>query len=495
MQFTNQKTTPVIMAGGSGTRLWPLSRSMRPKQFQQLIGNTTPFQETCQRVADQSRFTAPIIVTAESYVELVHEQLAELSIEPLEVIVEPMARNTGPAIAAALISMKSKMPNGRILVLPSDHLIHDRAAFLTATDRAEELVLAGDLITTFGIEPTEPHTGYGYICRGSALVVSETTTIDRFVEKPNRQTADQLISDKGALWNSGMFFMSVKRGLRELAVHAPEILASVNQALKFSKQERTTVHLEAVSFSRCPDISIDYALMEKTSYGAVVAVDCGWSDIGGFTALWQQHSHDLDGNATNGDVITKDTRNSFIRSDGRLVAVVGLDDVVVVDSGDAVLVTSKDRSQDVKSVVAELSQSGNQVAHEFTEQQGASASTRPWGSYQILDEDEGFKVKRITVKPGGRLSLQYHHHRAEHWTVVSGVATVTVDDEEHTLKPNQSVHIPLGAHHRLENFGTEPVHLIEVQCGTYLGEDDIVRLDDVYGRDAVDQAIQPVAAE
>ena len=478
---TEDLIVPVIMAGGAGTRLWPLSRKDRPKQFQELMPGTTPFKETCKRVANDTRFTAPIILTAANYQAIVAEQLDEIGMQARLTIIEPIARNTGPAITAAAKAVAIECESQKVLVLPSDHLIKDIDAFIRAVDQAADLIDMADLIVTFGIEPTEAHTGYGYIRRGHALVSEHTHRISAFIEKPDTAGAERLLTDGEAVWNSGMFCFTARRLLSEMQVQMPTLTHHVSSAVEFGERTKKRLKLDETLFSMADDISIDYALMEKTTLGAVVSVDCGWSDIGGFAALWSEEEKDAQDNACIGPVVTEDVQQSYLRSNGRLVTVLGLSDVVVIDSDDALLVADKSRTQDIKAVLENVRQEGHAQGDAFTANDFAP-SFRPWGSYQAIDRGAGYQVKHITVNPGGQLSLQYHHHRTEHWTIVGGQATVTLDDQVHTLNPNDSIYIPLGAIHRLENFGDEPVHMSEVQCGSYLGEDDIVRLEDVYGR-------------
>ena len=469
--------TPVILAGGSGTRLWPLSRPTMPKQFQRLTGPLSGFQETVLRARDADRFADPIIVTSENHRHIVESQLSDLGVDNALVLAEPVGRNTAPAIVAAALTLEAAGDDAVMLVLPSDHLLRDQGAFLGAVDRAAGLVHVADLLVTFGIRPTRPETGYGYIRRGAPLVTAGAFVVDRFIEKPDVDEARKLVAQPDVDWNSGMFCLPVGRLLAECRRLEPMLVERVERAVTGGRLIDRTLVLNHDAYRRVRGVSIDYAVMEKTDCAGVVALDAYWSDVGNWDAVWETTaSKDIRGNAVVGDAMVMDGTNNYVRSEGRLTTVLGLDDLVVVATDDAVLVADRRRAQDLKLVVDDLVDRGARQATEH------STVTRPWGAYSSIDRGEGFQVKHITVTPGGRLSLQYHHHRAEHWTVVGGTAHVTIDGETHVLQANQSVHIPLGAVHRLENHGEVPVHLIEVQCGSYLGEDDIVRLEDVYGR-------------
>ena len=466
---------PVILSGGSGSRLWPLSRQNQPKQFLTLVGERSLFQETLRRAAGLPDAQAPVTVCAEDHRFMVGEQLHEIGLQSGGILLEPIARNTAPAIAIAALHLAARDPDALMLVLPADHLIEDEAAFRAAVTRALALAEKGWLVT-FGIEPDAPETGYGYIARGDALD-DAGYRVARFVEKPDLATAQAYVASGDYAWNSGMFLFSAQRFLEELATHAPAMLAAAKAAYASAKLDLDFVRLDLEAFAASPNDSIDYAVMEKTDRAAVVPVSCGWSDIGSWSSLWAATSRDEDGNRHEGDVISIDTRNSLVRaSERRMIATIGVDDLVVVDTPDATLISRKDRVQDVKAIVDRLKAAGRQE-HLFHRK-----VYRPWGNYDSIDFGERFQVKRIVVKPGAALSLQKHHKRAEHWIVVSGVAEVTCDDRVFDLHENESTYIPLGSVHRLRNNGTEPVELIEVQSGSYLGEDDIVRLEDVYGR-------------
>lgn len=466
---------PVILSGGSGSRLWPLSRQNQPKQFLALIGDRSLFQETVLRASRLVGAQLPVTVCSEDHRFMVGEQLQEVGIGSGGILLEPVARNTAPAIALAALHIASTDEDAAMLVMPADHLIEDELAFRNAVDRASMLAADGWLVT-FGIHPDYPETGYGYIRQGAALGESGFR-IERFVEKPDLPTAERYVSEGGYAWNSGMFMFKARSYLEELKQLAPEILAATEAAYASANPDLDFIRVDRAVFAGSPDDSIDYAVMEKTTRAAVVPVSCGWSDIGSWSSLWSAAARDGDGNRHEGDVLSIDTKNSLVRaSDRRMIATIGVEDLVIVDTPDATLVARKDRVQDVKKVVDLIKAAGRQE-HLFHRK-----VYRPWGNYDSIDMGERFQVKRIVVKPGAALSLQKHHRRAEHWIVVSGVAEVTCDDKVFELGENESTYIPLGSVHRLRNRGTEPVELIEVQSGHYLGEDDIVRLEDVYGR-------------
>lgn len=466
---------PVILSGGSGTRLWPLSRKNLPKQFLALTGDSTLFQQTVTRTRALADVVAPVVVCSEEHRFLVAEQLLELKVTGASILLEPEPRNTAPAIALAAWRALEKDSDAVLLVLPADHLIGDQASFGEAVRKAMPLAQQGWLVT-FGIRPEAPETGFGYIKRAEAL--NDTAfRVDRFVEKPDQSTAEAYVAAGDYEWNSGMFMFQAKRYLEELQQHAPKIHAATRDACARAQADLDFVRIDKEAFGASPEDSIDYAVMEKTARAAVVPVSCGWSDIGSWAALWSASERDADGNRLEGDVIAIDSVNCLMRaSDRRMIAALGVQDLVIIDTPDATLVAPRDRVQDVKRLVDQLKSAGRQE-HLFHRK-----VYRPWGSYDSLDMGERFQVKRIMVKPGAALSLQKHRHRAEHWVVVSGTAEVTRDDEVFPLSENQSTYLPLGAVHRLRNTGTEPLELIEVQSGSYLGEDDIVRLEDVYGR-------------
>ena len=467
--------TPLILSGGSGTRLWPVSRRNLPKQFLSLAGSGTLFEQTIRRTRELPGVTAPIVVASEDHRFLAAEQLMESGISGANIILEPMARNTAPAIALGALHAVARDPEAMLLVLPADHLIGDTANFVDAVTHAIPTAAAGWLVT-FGIRPDRPETGFGYIRRGEKLPEGGFR-VDRFVEKPDAPTAQSYLDDGGYDWNSGMFLFKAARYLEELAEHAPAMLAAVRAAHAAAKADLDFVRIDADLFARSPDDSIDYAVMEKTRRAAVLPVSCGWSDIGSWSALWLAGERDADGNLREGDTLAVNAHGCLLRSHPRhLIAAVGVDNLVIVSTPDATLVAHRDAAQDVKKVVDQLKASGR------TEHSFHRVVRRPWGSYDSLEEGDRFQVKRIVVKPGASLSLQKHHHRAEHWIVVSGTAEVTCDDKVFLLGENQSTYIPLGSVHRLRNPGKVALELIEVQSGSYLGEDDIVRFDDVYGR-------------
>jgi mannose-1-phosphate guanylyltransferase/mannose-6-phosphate isomerase len=466
---------PLILSGGSGTRLWPISRRNLPKQFLALAGDVSLFQQTVARTFGIPDVAPPIVVASDDHRFLVAEQLLEAGVDGASIILEPLARNTAPAIALGALHAIELDADAAVLVLPADHLISDTAAFVAAV--AEALPLAqSDWLVTFGIRPDRAETGFGYIHRAEKLA-SGGYRVNQFVEKPDLNTAQSYIADGGYDWNSGMFLFKASRYLQELESFEPEMLAAVRQSYASAAKDLDFVRVEKSAFAEAREKSIDYAVMEKTAHAAVVPVDCGWSDIGSWSALWLAASRNQDGNHCEGDVITIDTHDSLIWSHERhLVATVGVDNIVVVTTPDATLVVHRDAAQDVKRVVDKLKAS-NRSEHSLHR-----VVHRPWGSYDSLESRERFQVKRIVVKPGASLSLQMHHHRAEHWIVVSGTAEVTCGEKVFLLSENQSTYIPLGSVHRLRNPGQMPLELIEVQSGSYLGEDDIVRLDDVYGR-------------
>jgi len=466
---------PVILSGGSGTRLWPISRKNLPKQFLSLAGSNTLFQQTVKRAMRLPDASAPVVVASDDHRFLAAEQLQQLQVSDASILLEPVARNTAPAIAVGALQAQAKHADAILLVLPADHLIGDDAAFGDAVAKARPLAEQGWLVT-FGIRPDRPETGFGYIRRGAGLE-NETFQVQQFVEKPQLDVAQAYVTSGEYDWNSGMFMFRASTYLAELGIHAPVMLAAAREAFDKANSDLDFIRLQAEAFASAPSDSIDYAVMEKTARAAVVPVACHWSDIGSWDALWLAAEKDAEGNHLEGDVIAIDTRGSLVRShDRHLVATVGLEDIVVVTTPDATLVARRDASQDVKKIVEALKAAGR------TEHDLHRVVHRPWGMYDSLESGDRFQVKRIVVKPGAALSLQMHHHRAEHWIVVKGVAEVTCDDKVFLLAENQSTYLPLGSKHRLRNPGKVPVELIEVQSGSYLGEDDIVRYDDVYGR-------------
>jgi mannose-1-phosphate guanylyltransferase / mannose-6-phosphate isomerase len=468
---------PVILCGGSGTRLWPMSRGGYPKQYLKLAGDYTLVQQTALRLRGISDIAAPIVVTNNEQRFLVAEQLREVAVNPSSIVLEPVGRNTAPAIALAALLAMHESPEALLLVLPSDHVILHETTFTKVAQTAAQIAKDNYLVT-FGIDPTGPHTGYGYIRSGAPLVESSNAyAVDRFVEKPDAETAGRFLKDGGYYWNSGMFMLKASTYMEELRRHEPEIARQAELSLRLAKRDNDFVRLDADAFAACPGMSVDYAVMERTERAAVIAAaDLGWNDIGSWTALAEIAKPDKDGNAILGDVLTEAISNSYIRAEHRMVAAIGLDNIVIVETADAVLVAHRDKAQDVKKIVERLNASGRQesVTHRRV--------VRPWGSYEGIDQGDRFQVKRIIVNPSAQLSLQMHHHRAEHWIVVKGTALVTNGDQEIMLTENQSTYIPLGVTHRLLNPGKIPLELIEVQSGAYLGEDDIVRFEDTYGR-------------
>ncbi len=465
---------PVIMAGGSGSRLWPLSRSHYPKQFLPLVNDSSMLQDTCARLQGVEH-QPPVFVCGEDHRFIVAEQLREANLEHGGILLEPVGRNTAPAIALAAMQVlqSAEQEDPILLVLAADHVINDVEAFQQSVVLAKAHAAQGRLVT-FGIEPTAAETGYGYIRKGER---SETAyRVAEFVEKPDQSTAESYLAAGEYLWNSGMFMFSAKRYLEELKAHRPDIFAACEKSMASAAVDADFVRPEAGAFTACPDDSIDYAVMERTADAVVVPMSCGWSDVGSWSALWDVAEKDVAGNAVVGDVMTIDSRDCYVRSDSKLIATIGLSDVVVVESDDAILVAQKDQVQKVKTVVERLK------ASQRSETQLHRKVYRPWGYYDSIDSGSRFQVKRIVVTPGAELSLQMHHHRAEHWVVVSGTAEVTCGESIKLVTENESTYIPLGTKHRLKNPGAIPLEMIEVQSGSYLGEDDIVRFEDTYGR-------------
>jgi mannose-1-phosphate guanylyltransferase/mannose-1-phosphate guanylyltransferase/mannose-6-phosphate isomerase len=473
---------PVILAGGAGNRLWPLSRQEYPKQLIGLLGDRSLVQETALRFADRDRFAPPLVITNEAIRFSIAEQLRAVGVAPMALVLEPAGRGTAPAAAVAALLALEAHPEATIIVAPSDHAIRDSRALHDAIAVAVAAARE-DLLVTFSIPPTRAETGYGYIEHGAA--VAEATGAYRvasFVEKPPAARAEAMVAGGRHFWNSGMFTFGARRYLAELERFAPEMLAAARESLAQRSADLDFLRLDAEAFARSPSDSIDYAVMERTERAATVPLEAGWSDVGAWSELWAISEQDAEGNACRGDVIIEEARNCLAVSDRQLTVLVGVKDLAVVVTEDAVLVSDLARAQDVKRVVARLKDAKrNEVmSHKVVH--------RPWGFYHSIHEGPGFQVKRLTVKPGGRLSLQKHFKRSEHWTVVEGTARVTRDREVFLLEAHESTYIPLGAAHRLENPGERPMTLIEVQCGSYLGEDDIVRLDDVYGRAPADTA-------
>ena len=469
---------PVILSGGSGSRLWPMSRAGYPKQFLALHGDdgTTMLQATAKRV-QRGNFSNPLLVCNEEHRFILAEQLRQVDVKPDGIILEPVARNTAPAVAVAALTLGRTKTDALMLVMPSDHVILDEASFHKAVEAAAEAAAGGALVT-FGITPTLPETGYGYIQRGQTWKgdVEGVYEVSRFVEKPDLKTAEQYLDSGDYAWNSGIFLFRADTYIDALERFQPEMLAAVRAALDNSQEDLNFCRLDESAFAASPSNSIDYAVMEHTDNAAVVPVDMGWSDLGAWSALWDIKEKDDQGNVATGDVLLHNTRNSYVHADHAMVAVSGLDDVIVVATDDAVLVVDRHNAQSVKDLVEQLKRDGRGEHHLHT------TVHRPWGCYRGIDMGERHQVKRITVKPGEKLSLQMHYHRAEHWIVASGTALVTRGEKQFLLRENESTYIPMGETHRLENPGKVPLDIIEVQSGSYLGEDDIVRFEDGYGR-------------
>lgn len=470
--------TPVIMAGGSGTRLWPLSRSLYPKQFHELVGSNSMLVDTYARLRGIKEITRPTVICGEQHRFIVAQQMHEImgNNEHPCLILEPQGRNTAPAVAlSAFQAIKDEESDDPLLlILSADHMVRDVPAFQAAIKTAAELAGNGSLVT-FGINPSRPETGYGYI-RGGDDINEFARKVEQFVEKPNLEVAQAYVSSGGYYWNSGIFMFKAKTYLDELKKYRPDIYTACEKSMETVGVDYDFVRPDKESFLNCPAESIDYAVMEKTADAVVVPVSCGWSDVGSWSALWDVTDKDEKGNTILGDVIALDTHGSYIRSDGKLIATIGVEDLIVVESDDAILIAAKDRDQEVKQIVSLINEQGRDEAKLHRKVH------RPWGYYDSIDMGERFQAKRIVVYPGEKLSLQMHHHRAEHWVVVSGTARVTNGDEVVLVSENESTYIPLGHTHRLENPGVIPLEMIEVQSGSYLGEDDIVRFDDTYGR-------------
>lgn len=468
---------PVILSGGAGTRLWPLSRELYPKQFLPLVGERTMIQDTALRTEGLPGIAAPIVVCNEAHRFLVAEQLRQVGVTPQSILLEPVGRNTAPAVAiAALVALANAKPGDQpplLLVLPADHVLADVGAFRRAVESALPAAREGRLVT-FGVVPTQAETGYGYIRRGAGA--GPVRPVAAFVEKPDVARAAEYLASGNYFWNSGMFLFSAAAWLEELARHDVAMLATCRRAHDAAARDLDFIRLDRAAFESCRADSIDYAVMEKTDRASVVALDAGWSDVGSWASLQDALPADAAGNVTRGDVVTEDSKDCLLYSTERLVATVGLEGHVVIETKDAVMVAPKGRVQDVKRLVEQMKRAGRSEPGLHRE------VFRPWGSYDSVDAGARFQVKRLTIKPGATLSLQMHRHRAEHWVVVKGTARITRGEEVFLLSENESTFIPVGTVHRIENPGTEPLQIIEVQSGAYLGEDDIVRLDDNYGR-------------
>jgi mannose-1-phosphate guanylyltransferase/mannose-6-phosphate isomerase len=466
---------PVILSGGAGTRLWPLSREMYPKQLLALTSKRTMLQETALRLAGIQGTGDPIIVCNEAHRFTVAEQIRELNLKTAAIMLEPVGRNTAPAVALAALKALERDPEAILVVAPADHVIREVRIFREAAESAARIAAQGKLVT-FGIVARTPETGYGYIRRGAAADSGPSYPVAQFIEKPPIDLARQFVASGDYYWNSGMFVFQAGRYLAELGRLAPDILAAARAGFDAAKSDLDFVRIDKAAFERCRSESIDYAVMEKTRDAVVLPLDAGWSDVGSWSSLFDALPGDEEGNVLLGDVVVHDTHDCYVHSTSRLVAAVGMEDHIIVETKDAILVAPKERVQDVKELVAQLKKSGRSEPSLHRE------VFRPWGSYDSLDNGDRFQVKRLSVRPGGVLSLQMHHHRAEHWIVVQGTARITCNDKTFLLSENESTYIPVGATHRIENPGKMPLHIVEVQSGSYLGEDDIVRFEDNYGR-------------
>ncbi|MBO6960191.1 MAG: mannose-1-phosphate guanylyltransferase/mannose-6-phosphate isomerase [Prochlorococcus marinus CUG1438] len=477
--MTSNTIIPVILCGGSGTRLWPLSRKSFPKQFLSLSSNSNKslLQLTQERINNSNIAKEPIVICNEEHRFLVAEQMREINIKPRAIILEPFGRNTAPAITLAAIKSLELEENPILLILSSDHMIEDTKEFLKVIEAGLDYVNQRRLVA-FGIVPKSPETGYGYIKSENPInnTLNLGSKIDCFVEKPDFKKAKQFITDKRYTWNSGMFLFHAKTILDEIKLYSPEIIEHCGNALKDNLFDLDFQRLNKNDFSKCPNISIDFAVMEKTHLGTVLPLNAGWTDIGSWNSVWEISQKDEHGNVIKGNVLAKNTRNCYLRSEKRLITTLGIEDLIIIETSDAILVARKKESQEVKNIVEVLKKES------IPEGQDHKKIYRPWGFYESIVDEERWQVKLINVKPGEKLSLQMHHHRSEHWIVVSGTAKVEIDEKEITLHENQSSYIPLGSKHRLSNPGKIPLKLIEVQSGSYLGEDDIERFEDNYGR-------------
>ena len=471
------RIVPVLLSGGAGSRLWPLSRETYPKQLLSLLGENTLLQQTALRVDDRLLFTEPLVLANAEHRFAIGEQLRAVGVADPTIVLEPCGRNTAPAVAVAALLASERDPDALILVMPVDHWVRDRAAFRTAISAGIKGARYGRFVL-FGVRPSGPETGFGYIRMGSELeAASPIRNVAGFVEKPDLVVVERLLACDEHLWNSGIFLLPARRFIDELAHCEPDVLAACRNALAGATRDLDFLRLDAQAFEACPSISIDYAIMEKTDNAVVVPATFDWSDVGSWSALWSMADKDPSGNVVIGDALMEDASGCYVRGDdGQLVAALGVEDLIIAASPDVVLVTSRKRDQDVGRLVERLKANGHRSATQ------TRSVHRPWGYYQSIHAGERFQVKRITVNPGAKLSLQKHYHRAEHWVVVNGTAIVTRDDEEILLRENESIFVPLGCTHRLENPGKVPLNLIEIQSGSYLGEDDIVRMQDIYDR-------------
>ena len=465
---------PVMLSGGTGQRLWPVSRAQMPKQLMPLLSRRSLLQETALRLAGMDGIAPPLVIANADHRFMIAAQLQELGIEPLALVLEPAGRNTAAAAAVAAKIIGERDAAGILVLLPADHHISDVTGFRQAVLAGAALAARGAIVT-FGITPRGPETGYGYIKRGEAIP-GGAFTVAKFCEKPDRARAEEFLAEGGYDWNSGIFMARADALAAEMETHCPEILARCASAVAGSYRDLDFLRLDRPAFEACPAAPFDTAVMEKTGNAVVLPLDIGWSDVGSWTALWELGDKDASGNVTSGDVIAIDTEETYIRGNGRLVTTLGVKDLVIVDTGDAVLIADKGRVQDIRALVAKLKEAGR------SEHDTHSRVHRPWGFYESIEAGDRYQVKHLMVKPGAALSLQMHHHRAEHWVVVRGTARVIVGNKEMLISENESTYIPIGTPHRLENPGKVPLSIIEVQSGCYLGEDDIVRFDDQYGR-------------
>ena len=471
----NISITPVILSGGSGSRLWPLSRAKHPKQFLGVTEKLSLFQLTLQRLNGLPGIQAPIIVSNQEHRFLVAEQCREAGITPEAILLEPFGRNTAPAIAVAAFHARKAGEDPVMFVLPSDHIFTRPEAFKETAVLAAQAAEQGKLVT-FGVLPTQAETGYGYLKMGKATDIDGVSQVAQFVEKPDSATAENYVASGEYFWNSGMFMFKASAYLDALAKYQPEMLKQCELAYTKAQVDLDFIRLDETAMTACPSDSVDYTVMEKTDKAAMVSLDAGWNDVGAWSAVWQVLPKDTNGNALRGDVITQDANDCYVHADYRLVTLLGVKNLIVIETSDAILVADKNAAQDVKKIVNQLNDKKRSETELHREVH------RPWGSFDSLSNGKNYQVKNIRVKPGGKLSLQYHHHRAEHWVVVAGTARVLINDTSQLVTVNQSVYIPLGDKHMLENPGKEWLELIEVQSGSYLGEDDIVRLEDIYGR-------------
>lgn len=464
----------MILCGGSGTRLWPLSRSLYPKQFLPLASNETLLQQTAKRLSAPELFAPPLILCSEEHRFIAAEQLRAAGVKPWRLVLEPHARNTAPAAAAAALMLVEDEADALMLVAPADHVIAGVDAFREGLLRGAEVAASGRLVT-FGVQPTSPETGYGYMRRAGPIAAG-AFAVARFLEKPDLETAKRCVEEENWYWNSGMFLFKARRYLEELARFNLAIVDACRKAVAFSAPDLDFLRLDGAAFEACPSDSIDYAVMEKTEAAAVIPVEIGWSDVGSWEVLWQMGSKDRSDNVMVGNALAVDSKGSYLRAEAGFVAALGVRNLVIVAAGDAVLVAARDRTEEVKTLVDQL------LANDRSEAVCSPVVHRPWGSYESIKAGERFQVKHLTIKPGQKLSLQYHRHRAEHWVVVRGVAKIRRGSETFTLDADQSTYVGTGQIHSLENPGDQPLEIIEIQSGSYLGEDDIVRLEDRYGR-------------